>query len=82
MKKILLLIVLLSFILIGCDTIENSDLSPFRGCQIVSVNRCYSGDYTTFTAYCNGVFKKGVVPFRTTEITIIQKMIDDIKEDK
>jgi len=71
--------------LIGCDRItlsKVSNLSDFKGCQVVDVTPRYRRDYSDFTAYCNGKFKKGLIPIRTYDVQGIQELIDSIEENK
>lgn len=81
MKKFIVLITM-CFVLSGCGSKPViSDLKDFKGCEIKYAEAWYRGQYTSITAYCNGVFKKGVIPFRTHDVKEIQKMVDDIKEE-
>ena len=82
MKDKILLLVLI-FMAVCCGLAEKvSDLSDFTGCKVKSFRILNSrGVFTRFTAYCNGVFKHGLIPIKVNGIEEIQTLIDDVKKD-
>ena len=80
MGRILISLIFI-FILTGCGTAPKiSNLSEFKGCTVQYASIWFRGNYyTSFTAYCNGEFKKGIIPIRVDKIQTIQNLIDGVK---